>query len=363
MRLQLCVECGRDVPETIGGACPDCFVAKQPLLMVPEVLDVETCAHCDARHVGNSWIDPDEGVPLEEIREEALRAAVRVHERVRDAHVELACSPQDERHFRFDVTLTGNVEGAAVHDARKVLVRMRRSVCDRCSRMFGGYYAAVLQFRATQRDVTRHELERAHKVVGDELDRMRASGHRDAFLTKSGPVPGGFDYYLGDIEAARIISRQVASRLGATVVETAKLAGRKEGEDIYRVTFLVRIQLYAPGDFARIGDDRIVQVHSVDRGRAVVWDLATHKRDKVSEESLRRLGGQEILLEAVLVSQDPAHLQVLDPVSLQTVDLVRPEGFEVHGATILVLRHEERLYLPPSSGNGPSDPKTPASTA
>ncbi|MEA3144101.1 MAG: ribosomal export protein [Thermoplasmata archaeon] len=345
--MQTCVECGAQVPKLIGGCCPDCFVKKEALLMVPEVLDVELCAHCDARHVGAHWFDPDEGVPLSHIREEALRGSVRVHPLVRSADVEIVERVQDERNFQHTVRLAGDVEGVPVHGESKALVRMRKSVCDRCSRMFGGYYAAIIQLRGNQRDARPEEIKRAHKVIGDEMDRLRASGNRQAFLTKSGPVPGGFDYYIGDIEAARIISKLIASRLFATVQETAKLAGRKEGEDIYRVTFLVRIALYSTGDFARRGAEGLVQVLQIDKGKVLVYDMGTHRRDKVPEEELRRLGGPELLKEAVLVSQDSGNLQVLDPVSLHTVDLPRPEGYVADGATIWVLRHEERLFVPP----------------
>lgn len=345
--MQTCVECGASVPKLIGGCCPDCFVKGEPLLVVPEVLDVELCAHCDARHVGAHWFDPDEGVPLSEIREEALRGSVRVHPLVRGADVEIVEKAQDERNFQHMVRLLGDVDGVPVASEAKVLVRMRKSVCDRCSRMFGGYYAAIIQLRGNQRDARPEEIKRAHKLIGEELDRMRASGNRQAFLTKSGPVPGGFDYYIGDIEAARIISKLIASRLSATVYETAKLSGRKEGEDIYRVTFLVRIALYSAGDFARRGEDGLVQVLQIDRGKVLIYDMGTHRRDKVPEDELRRLGGPELLKEAVLVSQDAHHLQVLDPVSLHTVDLPRPEGYAADGATIWVLRHEERLFVPP----------------
>ena len=344
-RLQTCVECGKQVPALIGGSCPDCFIGKTPLLEAPAVLDVELCAHCDARHVGAHWVDPDEGVGLDWIREEASRAAAKPHPRVAGAVLTVEERPQDERNFTHHLTLEGEVEGAPVRFERDVLVRMKRSVCDRCSRMFGGYYAAIIQLRATDRDVTPAEIERAHRLVGDELDRQRATGNREAFLTKSGPVPGGFDYYLGDIEGTRSVARVVADKLGAAVEEHAKLSGRQEGNDIYRVTFRVRIRLFAPGDFALLGEE-VVQFQTGTRGRALVVRLADRRTDKVAEEDLKRLGGSEILQEAVLVSQDSAHLQVLDPVSFKTVDIPRPAGFEAPGPDVWVLRHEERLYLP-----------------
>ena len=343
-RLQTCVECGRQVPALIGGSCPEDFAKRTALLSAPEVLDVELCAHCDARHVGAHWVDPDEGMPLQWVREEAVRAAVKPHPQVQGATITFTETQLDERNFRNRADLEGSVEGVPVTATKELTVRLRRSVCDRCSRMFGGYYAALLQLRATDRSVTEHEIQRAHRIVGDELDRQRASGNRESFLTKSEAVPGGFDYYLGDIEGSRAVARAVADKLGATVEEHAKLAGRQLGVDLYRVTFLVRVRLFAPGDFALVGED-VVQFQSAARGRAFVVRLSDRGTDKVEEERLRRLGGPEILREAVVVSADPANVQLLDPVSLRTVDVPRPAGFEP-GETAWVLRHEERLYLP-----------------
>lgn len=356
----ICVECGKEEPRLIGGCCPACFVAQTPLLETPHTLDVELCAHCDARHIGNSWVDPDEGVPLEDIRMEAVRQAVRVHQEVRDIQLTFTETPQDERNFSTSVSLKGHVDEVPLQDERRILVRIKRSVCDRCSRMFGGFYAGVIQLRATGRDVTEREKRRADRIMGEELDRMRASGNRESFLSKQEDVLGGVDYFMGDIESSRIIAKLIAHKLNGSVVETAKLVGRREGMDVFRVTFLVRIDLFSDGDFARY-QDTLVQVHSIDRGRAHVVDLATGRWDKVDETRLKRLGGPEILDEAILVSEDPAHFQVLDPVTLRTVDLVRPTGMATP-EPFFVLRHEEHLWIPSylPAGFPPPPPPTKA---
>lgn len=343
----ICVECGAQVEGLVGGSCPACFAKKNRLLQVPDVLDVEVCAHCDARHVGAHWIDPADGAPLSWVREDAVRAAARVHHRIEGAVLDVSETAEDEKHFRTTVALEGEVEGVEVTDEATLTVRVKRGVCDRCSRMFGGFYAAVLQLRATDRDVAPHELKVAHRVVREELERARVSGNRAAFLAKDQPEHGGHDYYVGDIEAGRQVARALRERLGAAVQESAKLVGRKEGEDVFRVTFLVRIRRFATGDYAE-SDGRVVQVQSTDRGNAIVVDLASHKRTRVPEEGLRRLGGAEVVREAVLVSQDPRNLQVMDPVSYRTHDIPRPEGYSADGETVAVLRHEERLYLAPA---------------
>lgn len=344
----LCVDCGAEVPKTIKGSCPTCFTKQTPLLDVPDVIDVELCAHCDARHVGAHWVDPQEGMPLAWIREEAVRDQVGVHRRVQDAFLQFDEVPQDDKHFQVHIQLEGRVEGADIVVEDEVLVRQKKGVCDRCSRLFGDYFAAIIQLRATERDVREAELERAHAIVAEEMENQRRAGNRFAFVSKDGPQHGGWDYFVGDIEAARQACRILKTRLGATVQETAKLVGRKEGEDVHRVTFLVRIRLFANGDFALHKDGRLLQVQGQSHGRVSALDLIHHRKTRVQEADLRRLGGPELVQEAVLVSVEETDLQVLDPSTFKTQDVLRPDGFFPDGETVPVLRHEERLYIPPS---------------
>lgn len=344
----LCVDCGDEVPKTIQGSCPKCFVANAPLLSAPDVIDVELCAHCDARLVGKQWQDAPREADLQWLREDAVREAMGVHPRVAEPFFQLDENAQDDKHFQVAVLMEGTVEGVEVEDHKNVLVRQKRGVCDRCSRMQGNYYAAIIQLRATDRDTTPQELELAHRLVAEELDRQQESGNRFAFLTKGGPMHGGWDYYIGDIEAARQVSRILKQRLGAAVQETAKLVGRREGEDVYRVTFLVRIRLFSPGDFG-LWDDVPVQVVALSTGRVQVIDLTRQRKTRVAETSLKRLGGPELVQDAVLVSVGESDLQLMDPETYRTQDVLRPDEWAPQGDTVPVLRHEERMYVVPRS--------------
>lgn len=342
--MMFCVECGTEVPRTVHGSCVECFTAKHPLLILPEAVDVELCSHCEARRVGAHWVDPDEGAPSEWLREDAVREAAQAHPEVQDAVLQIHEEPEDAKHYRTTVQVEGTIEGVPVAAQAGTTVRVRRGVCDRCSRMHGGYYSALLQLRATERPVTEDERRTAEVLLGDELRRQLATGNRFAFLSKDEAIHGGHDYYLGDIEAGRNVARVLKDRLGATVTESAKLVGRREGEDVHRVTFLVRIRLFATGDFAESGG-RVVQVVSIDRGNAIVMDLESHRRTRVPEATLRRIGGPEVVQDAVVVSTAPGEIQVMDPVSLRTRDLLRPDDYEPPGPTVPVVRHEGRLYI------------------
>ncbi len=342
----LCVECGNEVEHLIGGSCPPCFVRTTPLMSMPEVVKVELCAHCGARKIGSHWHDAGEA-PEDWVRDEAARGAVLVHQRVDNPLIMSDCKQLDERTFQYEIEMRGTVEGVPLTENGSIQLRRIKSVCERCSRMSGGYYAAIIQFRATDRDVREDEQETAHKIVAKDLERQLDGGNRFAFLSKDGPMHGGHDYYIGDIDAARNVSRILKDRLGATVHESAKLVGRREGEDLYRVTFLVRIHLLSVGDIVE-HDHRPYAIVAVNKGgKPSVLSLVDHRRDRIHEDKLKRLGGPELLEEAVKVSVDDSGVQVLDPVSFRTETVLVPPS-EVIGESVQVLRYDERLYWAPN---------------
>lgn len=350
----LCVECGSEVERLIGGSCPACFVSVTPLLTVPDVVQVELCAHCGARKVGAHWHDPGEA-PEDWVRDAAVRASVGVHDRVEDAVLRTDERQLDERTFAYDVHLRGTVDGVPLDESAKLQLRRTKAVCDRCSRMAGGYYAAIIQLRATGRDVREDELERAHRIVATDLERQLDAGNRFAFLSKDGPIHGGHDYYIGDIDGARNVARLLKDRLGASLHETAKLVGRREGEDVHRVTFLVRVHELSPGDIVEYEQRpyAVMAVHTA--GKVAVLDLESHRRDRVNADRLKRLGGPELLTDAVRVSSDESGVQVLDPVSFRTETVLVPPGEPV-GETVPVLRYEERLLWAPRTGRMANNP-------
>lgn len=338
----ICVDCGADVPQVIGGSCPTCFTQRTPLLQTPEVVVLELCANCGARRAGAHWHDVAPDAPEDWVREQAVMDALGIHARVEAPIVDVEQRQLDERTFACKVAVHGHVDDADVDVEASLQLRRIRGVCDRCSRIAGGYYAAIIQLRATDRDVTPAELARSHELTAAELNRQINGGNRFAFLAKGGAMHGGWDYYIGDIDAGRNVARILKDRLGAVVSETAKLVGRREGEDVHRVTFLVRIRLFSPGDFA-VQDGRPYLVTAVHPKSMQIVDLESHRKSKVHEDDVTRLGGPELIEEAVLVSMDASGAEVMDPVTYRTVPLLIndvPPGAQ----SVPVVRHEERLY-------------------
>ncbi len=350
----MCVECGKDAPGLIDGACAECFTSHNKLLTIPDVVQVEICAHCGARHEGAHWYDVPEGELERWTLEDTIRGAAGIHREVESPDLEIEMEQKDNKTFAITVHLEGHVQDVEVEETHKGLLRRTQGSCNRCSRIHGGYWAAIIQLRASERDMTEPELALAHKLVAQDLDRQIGSGNRFAFLAKSAPMHGGFDYYVGDIDAGRNVAKRLRTRLGGSIHESAKLVGRKEGEDVYRVTFLMRMATFSPGDIL-LRDGHPFQVMQVHQKVINAFDLERQLRGRISPDGLRRVGGIELLKEAIVVSRGPDGLMVLDPDTHKTETILVPDNADI-GETVPVVRIDERLYWVPSDGRSTNNP-------
>jgi nonsense-mediated mRNA decay protein 3 len=230
-----------------------------------------------------------------------------------------------------------------------VVVHVQRSTCTRCGRRAGGYYESILQLRAQGRSLAPDEVEHCGAVIDRVLAQMHGAGDLDSFLVKGEQVKGGFDFYLGTVHAGRAIARALQQEAGAALRETASLVGRsKDGIDLYRVTLSVKLPHARVGGFVGAGEV-LHQVQGMGPKQATLLDLGTHRRLSLPRADLDDAPTLDpaAAREAVVVSESERELQVLDPDSLRTVDVVKPAGFPAGQRAVRVVRWAERLWLLP----------------
>jgi nonsense-mediated mRNA decay protein 3 len=346
-----CVRCGREAPVT-EGLCADCFRSAHVLAKLPQVVRVEVCSHCGARHRGGSWGDPLASV--ERAIEEELRLGVEPDRRVDTWRLQLQGEQKDPTNWAYEAAVTGTALGVPFEVRGQVVATVHRSTCTRCGRRSGGYYESILQLRAEDRAFEDEEKDLAGDLIERTLKGMHAAGDLDSFLVKAEAVRGGYDFYLGTVHAGRTIARALSEQLGASVKETASLVGRdRTGADLYRVTISVKLPRARLGGFVA-EDEKLYEVATLSPKGATLTDLDLHKR---ITRSRRELDGMEVLppsaaREAVVVSESDRELQVLDPETLRTEDVVKPPGFPPGRRSARVVRWAGRLWLLPA---GPAD--------
>ena len=355
-----CVECGKDVEgdeELRGGLCLDCFVERNPVLAAPKVVDLVRCPSCGSVRRHGQWTPPGDPRRDREEDEEALHQAVLDAAEdsfgvvdgglIRNAEMDL----RGEGRAAYVVTARAEVGlmGGVVIGEAVTMVRIRGEVCPTCSRVAGSYYEALIQFRgARERPATRDELERARRHVEDEVARL-SKVSRDVGITKMEEQHGGLDFFLTSQSAGAQIARSLSSMFNASSTSSTSVAGRKDGKDLVRVTHAVRLPELRPGDFVVLRGELFRVASATGKEATVDPPVGTGRRRRLTREErveLRFVGDHSSTEEAVVVSLSGPEVQVLDPITLRTVELPVPTGFDPGDReTVLVLRVGDELFL------------------
>lgn len=358
-----CVECGKETEElSERGLCQDCFLKKTSLARLPERVDIEVCVHCGSRKRGEVWLQPlraslKPGDAVDEIAEtaavvrEAARDVVDLDKTFRVEGWRARTEPTDahHKHWATRLELWGRAEKFEARAAVDTVVRVKGATCLRCSRRQGGYFEALVQIRAAERDLSPEEIRHARRVASRLMERIVSDGDAMAFVLKDEEIEGGLDVYFGTTNAGRMVAKQVAQDLGGKTTEHAKIVGQKDGLDLFRITFAVRVPSYRKGDVVVLDDEAwLVQTigsKTVTLRRPTDAFVRSVERERVEKGTVLDRARAE---EAVVVSRTPTELQILDPRTFATITVVRPADLPDDAATVEVVRHEDDLIaLPP----------------
>lgn len=335
-----CVECGKE-GKLYHGLCSDCYLSKNVFITFPEHMDVEICTYCGARRKGKGWVSCHDDFIEEVLMENATR-----HPDVSGFDMHLKRKSEDENSMDLSLITHADVGDLKAEEKHETRIRFKRLVCDECSKKHGGYWEAKVQLRGSKRGLSQADLERAMELV-DFMVMGKEKKDRGAFITKVEKIHNGLDFYLGSKNLGKAISKKLASEFGGDVKESHKLVGRKAGKDIYRTTYAVRALDYRPGDFVQL-EGKVFRVLNLSIKKAILRALETGENISIGLGKLQKakmLGGREIIREMVLVSKSEKEIQVLDPDSLKTVDVILPEGFEIDGETVKIVKCEAGYFL------------------
>lgn len=344
-----CPVCGRDTETLIEGSCADCAAKKHTTLAVPPVLELLTCAHCGSVQQGNRWVPGSKDVEV--LVRKRLEDSIEHDPALRERRVTLELRWQDERIARAQVHLAAHFQGVPIEQSTDVEVRVKRSSCTECSRSFGGYFEAVLQVRGADPDVYKRLEGMLLEIVDKELNSYKGEHRTGAFVSKAETVRGGHDFYVGGLEVARLLAQTLVKRTGAEYQESTSLVGRRQGQDLYRFTLLVRLPPYLAGDFIQM-DERLYKVLSHSGKLLTLWDFENKirvQREPKRAKSLRVVGRAHDVKDAVVVSKHGNDLQIMDPETYQTIDLKTDKPVR-EGETVRVFRFEDELILVPADG-------------
>jgi nonsense-mediated mRNA decay protein 3 len=360
---EFCPRCGDPVParpEPLPGAprdrdrrlCDACYFEDFDLVDAPDRIEVLVCSGCGAVRRGNRWLDVDArdytDVAIDEVSE-----ALGVHVDARD--VTWAVDPEqvDENTIRMHCQFTGVIRETPLEETVVVPVKISRGTCDRCGRIAGGYYNAIVQVRAVGRTPTPEERNRAVEIAEAYIADRESAGDRNAFITEVEEVDDGVDIRISTTQMGQGVATRITRELGGSVESYPTLVTEdSDGNEVYRVTYAVRLPEFTPGDVIDPDDgDGPVLVRSVS-GNLKGVRLTTGEDYEApfddEEATARKVATRDDAVETTVVAVEDDHaVQVLDPETYAAETISRPEFFDPDAETTPVVKTRSGLFVLP----------------
>ena len=361
---EFCPRCGDPVPERrepLPGEprgrdallCDDCYFEDFDLVDAPDRIEVLVCSGCGAVRRGESWRDVG-ARDYTDVAVDEVAGALGVH--VDAADVDWGVEPEqvDENNVRMHCRFSGVVRGTLRTAEVTVPVKISRGTCDRCGRIAGGYYAGIVQVRADDRRITAEERAEALSIAESYVADQEADGDREAFITEVNETDDGPNIKLSSNRLAQNVATRITDALGGSFESYPTLVTEDgDGNEVYRVTFAVRLPRYAAGEIIDPADgDGPVLVTSVSgrlRGvRLATGAEYTSEFEDANAPDADRLGTRDDAAETTVVTvEDENAVQVLDPETYEAKTVPNPEFVDPDADTVLAFEHDGDVHLVP----------------
>jgi nonsense-mediated mRNA decay protein 3 len=339
-----CVRCGRE-GSTYESLCVECFLENARFTTVADHVDLQRCAYCGDYLIKGKWIKHP---AIEEAAREAAVRAITVKKGADLTKTKTEVEAADKNNYRVRMRAAVEYSDLTLEEELETIVRIKGAMCPRCSKIVGNYYESIIQVRGRGRKLNDRQKEHYLHEIDSKVEAAKEE-NREMFVSKVEEVPGGLDFYLSSISLGKSLSKELADRAGAEVKESSTLVTQKEGKDVYRVTFLVRLPSYMRGEIILL-EDRPHLVLQIASSTTKLLNLKTHEPVNVSNAELyeaRLIGRREDILDAIVLTDSKREVQVMNPRTYATVEIRKPPGYTVQGETVRVFVHEEDVYLVP----------------
>ena len=338
-----CVKCGKE-EETFNGLCMECFLSGKELISAPHHVDLERCTSCEEFRVSGHWLQRTVKRAVADAATDSLSAI----DGMRITSAGATSFKQDDRNYLVRMDVEGELKGTPVTARTETTVRIKNTVCQKCSRQLGNYYEATIQIRSGTKELGDDVRDETVRYITGRVENL-SKENRQFFITKVQEVQGGVDILLSSISLAKALAKELTDNYCAEAKESSKLVGKTpDGSDMYRMTYLVRMPEYHLNDIVMFnGKAYKLSVVGKGGGKLVrLGNFAVMPIRRADMQSLKVHTKRSDIMKATVVSTSKKEIQVLHPVNYSTLDLRIPDKAEI-GETADVAEVDGVLFFVP----------------
>lgn len=325
-----CPVCGQLSDYKIEGKCKDCFLQSIILASIPRVVHTTICPMCGAFKKSGSWVESND--EIEEIINNTINKELKFLPDSEDIQVSIEFADINPLLYQAHIKVDGNIKGVKAHTELNSEIRVIKETCDACSRLSGGYYESIIQIRAEGRFPDEDEVEKVLELVYEVVERQKLKGDRLSFISKEEQLHEGTDVYIGSNSTAKQICRMAGERFGCKYSESPTLSGKKDGKDLYRITYSLRLPRLMPGDIINIDGKTVLVRHSGKRTSGLFLDSGMEFVDNTDRlKDSKKISSIKYAVPVVLLSIENDTVQVMHPKTFRPVTLKKPAYLSVKG--------------------------------
>ena len=345
-----CVECGKEGEIYKDGVCIECYLKNHSFSRGPKLIDIVYCSHCNSYKYKNTWFLE----PFEEVLKKWIFHSFQISKELTNVVIEPKCKESsDGVHCR--IVINGMLDGNQISESHDVIVYLKKSVCDVCSKRFGGYHEAVIQVRGNNKTLSKKDISEIQKFVENEVQFIFEKGNRALFITDIGIERGGVDFFLSDKGSALTIAKKLQKKHGAELKISSKNIGMKDSRQIYRMTYLVRLPDYCEGDIIKLKNSKYF-ISSISGSKVHLYNIISFEEKVVDSKEMMDvniIGGMDLIVDMIVVSQTDDELQVMDQKTYQTHYVKKPQNKKIISKTVKIVKlsDEEVYYFAKNDNN------------
>jgi len=342
IRDNFCPKCGK--PSETEGLCRECRIGNTPWFTCDTRVTSVHCPSCGAIKQVNTWTDNTRS--REEMGPEIAKEAVHFHPDVKKPEISGSIEDLTVNRSRASLVVRGTLYKKPVEGTCTTEIIWHKEQCDRCNRISGSYYEGIVQVRAEGRIPSTYEIQLSASIAQQIEDTLQSGGERLSFISDMNEIHDGLDITIGTQHIGLMISQRIVANLGGRYTTHPKLVGEKNGRQLFRITYSVRLPRYQKHDVVAAGK-RYYEVDRIESHHVRATDLRDGTAKSVREEDIIRLVGNSRNAEsALVVYADTTGIGILDPASSRTIDLATPSWMRIcAGERVNFLRDGDHLLL------------------
>lgn len=342
IRDNFCPKCGK--PTDQPGLCPACRIGSTPWFSCESRVRHTACPSCGAIKQVNTWTDSER--THDEIAPELARSAVTFHNDVKKPTISVTVEDMSANRSRADLVLRGTLYKKPVEGTCSVEIVWEKEQCDRCNRISGSYHEGVVQVRAEGRAPSTFEVQMASSIAQGIEDSLQAGGERLSFISDMTPTRDGLDIIIGSQHIGQMIAQGIVAQLGGRYTTHPKLVGEKNGRQLFRITYSVRLPRFQKYDIVKVRNS-YYEVERVESHFVRATDLTDGSHKSVRDDDVEAIVGNARNAEPALVAySEKTTLGILDPLTHRTREVRSLPWMDVRaGDHVNIVRDGDNLIL------------------